>query len=513
MGRKLRTGIRAAPKVQEKELVRKAKALRGIPEILVPRCVGESCPRCPFDVLRERVVRVSQVADDEAALERLARRGHPLMKAYAATLLVGLQGKAPYLAPAKTPYGTFHFALRGKADREHLVGVQYYDIPELRLLTIGDMARKKRLHVYALEQEMVTTCREDRPPEEFVRESLKRTHISFSQHDDEFTCPHGDEDPSVVLHWLGAGVKLVLCRRCSPPKENLVAFLGQRMIVPDLAASFELYIRPNLECTEDLCTFGGDHSLTGARASSYLTGEMSEGRLIEETLADLIPEKTKSEGIFVLGNQCFEEDYEAFLKAAKVTGDLVPAFMELRDDLGDGLVVQEASLSKLVDSLDRDPMVHLLAALLGDDEMAEAMMETAEDEGRSMDEVLAKALKTRRDMTALSSLPSWESLPPLATLADEVAKTHRTKGREEAALLASRGLQGETSQKVLALALLQGLEAAAGKKWMFRTEEQQLADFLTPMVSDLLEAEGEQYAEVLQKLLTASGSGEVLPRR
>ncbi len=512
MGRKLKTGIRAAPKVQEQELVRKGKELRKRPEVLVPECVDEYCPRCPFDALRERLVRVSQASEDERVLERLARRGHPLVKAYAATLLIGLQGKAPYLAPAKTPYGTVHYALRGKADREKLVGVQYYDVPELRLLAVGDFARKRRLHVYSLADRMVTTCREDRPPEEFVQESLQRAQIAFRRREDGYFCPHAEEDPAVLLHWKGAGVKLGFCKRCGPPKENMPTFLGQRMIVPNLPDSFDLHLWPNLRCIHDKCTFGGAHRLKGSDTTSYLSGRMSEAQLIEKAVADLINEKAKAERLFVVGNQCFEEDYDPFLKAMKVSEEILPAFQALKEDLESGLVVKEASVSKLVDALDRGQKSRLLGALLEDEEMGEEMMKAAEAEGKSMDDVLAEALETRRDITALSTLPAWDTLPPLATLADGVARTYRTKGKEEAALAASRGLQGESTRKVLSLALLQGLEAASGKEWMFRKEERQLADFLTPMVRDLLTTEGQEYVETLQRLLTASGSGEKLPR-
>jgi hypothetical protein len=65
----------------------------------------------------------------------------------------------------------------------------------------------------------------------------------------------------------------------------------------------------------------------------------------------------------------------------------------------------------------------------------------------------------------------------------------------------------------LALAFLEALGSASGKQWMFRDEEKQLADFLVPMARELLEAEGEEYGKALQELLTASGSGEVLPKR
>ncbi|MEE9600075.1 MAG: hypothetical protein V3W22_00030 [Thermoplasmata archaeon] len=513
MGRKLRTGIRAASKVQEKDLVRKAKELRSRPEVLVPRCLPESCPRCPFDSLLQRLLRISQVAQEEAKLKRLARRGHPLAKAYAATLLLAVQDKAPYLAPAKTPFGTVHYAQRGKANREQLVGVQYFDVPELRLLTIGVMAKKRRLHVYSLKEEMVSSCREDRPPEEFVEESLGRTQISFHRRDDEYICPHGDQEPALVLEWRGAEVKVVLCHRCHPPKGNLPSFLGNRMIVPRLEDSFSLYLRAKVNCRDDECSFAEDRLLEGTNAGEYLSGKIGEEELLELEMDDAIKEIASSEGLFILGRECFEDDYHAFLQAMRLPADLLPAFEELKDDMSRGLVLREASTTKLLEALNRDQRLHLLRALLKDEEMAEALLEASETEGRSVDEVLAEALDIRKDMSVISSLPSWQHLPSAATLADSVARSYKIKGRDEASLIAARGLKGDTTEKVLALALLQALDSAAGKEWMFRDEERQLADFLTPMAKEILEAEGEAYREVLQRVLTASGSGEVLPER
>ncbi len=513
MGRKLRTGIRAAAKVQEKELVRKAKELSSKPEILVPRCLEESCVRCPFDALLEKLRRVSQVAKDEAKLQRFARWGHPLVKAYAATLLIAIQEKAPYLAPAKTPFGTVHYAYRGKASREKLVGVQHYDVPELRLLTVGDLARRKGLHVYSLKGEMVTTCKEDKPPKEFVEESLARTQISFERRDDEYICPHAENEPALVVEWKGAETSVVLCRRCHPPEGNLPAFLGSRMIVPKLASCFEVYLRTNMHCREEECSFATDRQLKGGDVEAYLTGKKGEAELLDKEAERVVQEAATSEGLFVIGSECFERDYDAFLKAMKVGPELVPAFKELRDELPEGLVVREASTAKLAEALHEDQRLHLLRALLRDEEMAEAMMEASEAEGRAAEEVLAEALETRKEMDVLSRLPAWRDLPPVAALADGVARSYKTVGQSQAAVLATKGMEGGPKRKVVSLALLQALGSAAGKKWMFRDEERQLADHLTPIAKELLEAEGEKYASALQRILTDSGSGEALPKK
>ncbi|MEE8198588.1 MAG: hypothetical protein V3R48_02630 [Thermoplasmata archaeon] len=511
MVRKVRTGIRTAPKVQERELIAKAKTLRDRPELLVPSCLEESCPRCPFDGILAKLQKVVPAADDESRLQYMARRGHPLARAYAATLLVGLQEKADYLAPAHTPFGTFHYAHRGHAPREQLVGVQYYNVPEVRLLTVGEYARKHRLYVYSLRERMVTSCREDRPPKEFVQESLVRLKQNLTQDGDGVACSHADTQASLVVHWRGAGIKIVLCGKCQPSGGNLPAFLAERMVVPDMAASFDLYLRLHLGCAGDVCGLGEDRPLTSGAALLYLDGKKDADEILKRETERAIEEATAA-GAYLLGDHCLEDDPEAFLRAVGVPDGLRPTLTTLLEDREGGIAVSEASLAKLLDALEEEDVERLLASLLDDEEMAEALWKAAGAEGRSREQVVQEALDTRKDLDVLSRLPRWDALPPLAGLADGVARGFKTDGKEGAVIRATRGLQAGGKEKVVSLAFLLAMEAAKGKGWTFRKEERELAEFLTPMARELLGSEGVGYRESLQKLLTASGSGEVLPR-
>ncbi|MCJ2554750.1 MAG: hypothetical protein LN410_00890 [Candidatus Thermoplasmatota archaeon] len=510
MVRKVRTGIRTAPKVLERELIAKAKALRDRPELLVPSCLKESCPRCPFDAILAKLQKVVPAAEDESRLQYMARRGHPLARAYAATLLMGLQEKADYLAPAKTPFGTFQYAHRGRAPREQLVGVQYYNVPELRLLTVGEYARKHRLHVYSLREGMVTSCREDRPPEAFVQESLARLKQNLTQDEDGVACPHAGTQPTLVVHWRGAGIKIALCGKCQPSGGNLPAFLAERMVLPDLASSFDLSLRLRLGCAGDLCGLGEDRPLVSGAALLYLDGKKGADEILKRETARAIEEATAA-GAYILGDHCFEGDPEAFLRAVGVPEGLRPTLDSLLEGREGGIAVSEASLAKLLGALEEEDVERLLASLLNDQELAEALWKAAQAEGRSREQVVQEALDTRKDMDVLSRLPSWDTLPPLASLADRVARAFKTDGKEEAVIRATHGLQAGGKEKVVSLAFLLALEAAKGKGWTFRKEERELAEFLTPMARDLLGSEGAGYRESLQELLTASGSSEVLP--
>ena len=134
---RIRTGARTASKVQEKELISKAKKIRKNPDLILPACEHEG--RCHFDKIRRQIGRVQSVADDDKKLAKLAKSGDQLARAYAATLLLSHSEKAPYLAVFRTPFGEVAYAMRGKVKKEKLIGVQHYDKPKWKLLSVLDL--------------------------------------------------------------------------------------------------------------------------------------------------------------------------------------------------------------------------------------------------------------------------------------------------------------------------------------------------------------------------------------
>ncbi|MCJ2533602.1 MAG: hypothetical protein LN411_06805, partial [Candidatus Thermoplasmatota archaeon] len=129
---RLRVNARITSKVREKDLLAKAEALKEDFELVLPTC-SQKCRGCPFIRTRMHLERVSRAKDDPRRLEKLAAKGDKLARAYAATVGLAHDKKAPYLASAKYPRGTVMFALRGKTSREKLIGVQNYDSPRWRV--------------------------------------------------------------------------------------------------------------------------------------------------------------------------------------------------------------------------------------------------------------------------------------------------------------------------------------------------------------------------------------------
>ncbi len=167
---KIRTGARTAAKVQEKELITKAKKIKKNPALVIPKCEHEG--RCPLDKIRRQVNRVRMFADDDKRLKKLAGAGDQLSRAYAATLLIAQSEKAPYLAVFRTPFGEIAYALRGKVKKEKLIGVQHYDKPKWRFLSLVDLATKKGLHIYFTKSGLICKGREEPPPANFIKEMM-----------------------------------------------------------------------------------------------------------------------------------------------------------------------------------------------------------------------------------------------------------------------------------------------------------------------------------------------------
>ena len=174
----MRTGLRAASRSQEAELLSRARKLKKDPELVLPKCSGE-CRKCPFDRARRNLGLIAKQGDDKRRLMALSSRGDELEKAFAATLLLGLEGKAPVMAPFKTPHGTTTWIKRGKAKREMLVGVQHYDDPYWRIFAIADVVRKNRINVYSTAKGLICTGEDPAPPNDFVDDTIRRLKFSI----------------------------------------------------------------------------------------------------------------------------------------------------------------------------------------------------------------------------------------------------------------------------------------------------------------------------------------------
>ena len=228
---KIRTGARTASKVQEKELISKAKKILKNPNLVVPKCEHEG--RCALDRIRKQVKRVQGAADDSKRLTKLAKSGDQLARAYAATLLLTHSEKAPYLAVFRTPFGEIAYAMRGKVKKEKLIGVQNYDKPKWKLLSILDLATKNKLHIYSTKKGMVCMGKEAKPPDYFVEEMIESLKYQLKKEGKVYSCDHipakdikeksATLDSFILIYWKSADIKIAVCQKCANKKNHILA--------------------------------------------------------------------------------------------------------------------------------------------------------------------------------------------------------------------------------------------------------------------------------------------------
>jgi hypothetical protein len=107
----------------------------------------------------------------------------------------------------------------------------------------------------------------------------------------------------------------------------------------------------------------------------------------------------------------------------------------------------------------------------------------------------------------LSQLPSYDSLPPLASFADDIARTYKTFGEKEA-LRDIKKRPDNPKGKSIAYAFLLAFDKGKDKKWQYSQVEIEYGEYLKEYVKKLLDSKPKGYHKALQELLTASGSDE-----
>src|SRR5512136_2640764 len=97
---KFRTGLRTASKVQEKQLISTGKWLADHPEAVTPQTDCDN-RRCNFSSIVSKISVSAENRDDPDFLRKMAKRGDQLARAYAATILMAKEERAPYLVVAR----------------------------------------------------------------------------------------------------------------------------------------------------------------------------------------------------------------------------------------------------------------------------------------------------------------------------------------------------------------------------------------------------------------------------
>lgn len=186
--RKVRVrGIKKASKEIQQRLDANLETLLEDPESFLPefRCeLGKPRRDMVAMTLRE-VDYVSQKRHDRRWLSKrmVKRRGDIVCRALAGSLLAAGEEDTSTVSVYNSPiYGASSFIRRGNGKQSHMVGIQNFTHPKLRLLVWDDHAKAGHWF-FSWEGGFVCSGTEAKAPEEWIESSLKNSSVTFSRDD------------------------------------------------------------------------------------------------------------------------------------------------------------------------------------------------------------------------------------------------------------------------------------------------------------------------------------------
>lgn len=504
--RPFRRGPRIATKALEEALVEKAKKLRDNPDILFPKCKGHEDH---FYKNKIRLERVARFKDSEKKIAALTRRGDQLSRAFATSLQFALKEEVPRLASLHIAGRDVSYVYNRKVHKEILVGVQYYDDPDLRLLAFAKMGKLKRIHLYSMKNGFVCTGKQDRPPAKYVSEVLATAKCSLIKKGECHVCAHCEREgvPYLKIIWKAPEVDVMICESCAK-EENTYLTLIKRFNALEPKWSFDIEVHPNFEfeCEEELML---NSMITPQKdvLARYLEGGINDNDLIVQHMDFVRNNVPSSAGrVLALGSKCYGDDAEAFIDALNPSKTERKALEILLEDMDGNILVESATPNKVLMMFWDDYGQDIVESIIGDEEMASKIFERGQWNKETPAQVLKIAMSKAKKEQIESALPKYRDLPAVAAFADRVARAYKAKGKQSALMETNRESRQDTKIKSVKYAFLLALDSATGKEWQFNKEQLDFGVFLKDYAKKLMESEGDEYHDSLQELLRASGS-------
>ncbi|UCH89134.1 MAG: hypothetical protein JSV49_00350 [Thermoplasmata archaeon] len=522
---RIRTGARTASKVQEKDLIQKAKHLKKNPELIIPYC-DQHCRFCPFEKVRRQVEQISEKADDKRILTKLTSKGDPIARAYAATLLLAIKGEVPFLAVFRTPLQEVTYAYRSNCKKEKLIGVQYYDDPILRMLSVLDIVKKKGIYIYSLDKKMVCTGKTPDPPQEFIDQMISSLKTGVKGHKFEdstiYTCTHldvkkvRDESPAkqayLKINWLSADTALATCERCAKhSKENIYMKLVLRIAAKDVSKDFEISViaKPLVETKCPVCSELDEIPIEPELLEKYTKGIISDKDLIEEHWSNFKSEMISSgKKHFILDHICYGTNLKEFINQLEPDEHELIALKTVLKKVPKAVVVSKVTPNKVLTMYWQEFGREAIYSVTNDREFSKKMFKKHDVNKVPPSQILKESSGEFKHINVIKALPSYDKLPAVAKFADEMARTYKTRGADDTARAIEHYRSTDTRIKSIAFGFLLALNKGSSKKWQYTTTEIEFAQFLKKPVQSLLKAEPDDYHKALQELLRATGSTE-----
>jgi hypothetical protein len=499
-------GVKATPKGLEKDLLDKSRRLAQDPSLLLPKC-EQTCRRCPFDKLHKKMEKVRRYADDAEALINMAAHGDQLVRAYAATISLAASGKIPFLTVKELPVGTVSFAVRGKVDQEKLIGVQYFDDPDLRLLAFWEIARDDDLHIYS--EEASLKCADGpRAPKVFVQETLANGPYELAP---DGSCGHPNAPLALLVDWKSASTRVSICSECASDV-NLIHSMTTRIAARDPTDDFAVEVRYSLRCVaHSECPTKSAFSMSAELKGAYRKGSIDDATFIDRYLVERKAALRRTSGeLYILGNDCYGHDKEAFIKALKGSEGEITAISGLIRSKPMVVISSSDQTAKVVSDLWTEAKESLLSQV-ATPEIWKGLL--ANQGGMPPGQMVQEAYRLQRCKGILEKLPQYSSRGAIGELSDELARSFKSSGKSGLLQAIDKNKPKEHRGKAVVYGFLVAIGEADSRAWQYTTEEKDFGKYLADFAKAMLEASGDAYHQALENMITASGSGESLVRK
>jgi hypothetical protein len=501
-------GVKATPKSMEKDLLEKAKRLAADPSIVLPKCEAQ-CRRCNFDKTLKKMEKVAKYSHDAEYLQDMANHGDQFVRAYSATISLAASGKIPYLTTKKGPYGDVSYAVRGKVDPERLIGVQYFDDPDLRLLAFWEDARDDDLHLYSEEQRLMCTSDGPKAPRSYVDEMMNTAPYELAA---DHSCGHPEAPMALLIKWRSAGMTISICSDCAGDV-NLMHHLVSRIAARDPTDDFDVDVRYAPKCAADCgdCKLKRPFNMSAGLKDLYKKGTMDDNtminRYLEERKADL---KGRAGELFIVGGVCYGKDKEAFLKVIKGNEAEILAVSGLVRSKPLVVISAGDQAGKMITDLWQENKRALLS-FVASEAVYEKVMEAAGN--FTPPQIVQEARRVELAKGVVAKLPEYSTRGPVAAFADDLARAYKVEGKQAMVRLLEKTRPKEHRGKAVAFGFHKAVGEADSRAWQFTREEMDYGVYLADFARTLIDSEGDAYHDALTNLLTASGTSEPLVRK
>jgi hypothetical protein len=478
------------------------------PGMLIPDCAGE-CSRCPSEKLLARLRRIHAKREEPEALRKLASSGKQLERGYASMLILALEESPIMFATAKLPGQDVPYTVRGKARKEILIGLQHFDDARLRLLAYSEYAIGNKLHIYSGGEQLLCTGRKAMYPRELVSEVVTCAGYSLAATPDGIGCGHRDAGCLLRVRIVSAGITITLCRQCASAKQNMHAALASRVLCRRPDDDFDISLVHDIRCSKGgVCSVPERPRAAGELVKRYREGGISDRAVLEDYEAGVRKELERAGNtIYVLGDTCFEDDSEAFIAALGPTDPEAKALRRVLASSPGPVILSDPTPNAVLALFWESQGANAIHAVTGDKDLARKLFAENRDSGKPPAQILREAVASAKSREALAGLPEFGSLGRVGRYIDDIARAHRAQGRDEV-IRRIGSSHRETKLKSIDCGFLAALGALKGREWQFTREELDYGAYLADFARALLESKPEGYADALQNLLTASGSGE-----